>query len=347
MANRFWVPGGNGVWASITNWSATSGGSSGATAPTSSDAVSVNASSGTSPAITVSSSDCLSIDFTGAITPSIIFSGNLNIFGNATFISTITTSGSFGWNFASTSTGRTITWNGYVSTAITTFTGVGGGWTFQDAITHGATFSHTSGTLDTNSKACSFFVFQSTGALARVLNLGTSAITASSTWSINGSNLTVNAGTSEITLTSTGLFPAFGGLTWNNVTFNGAQSTLSDSSTFNIITIGAGKILRGSAGTNQTVNDIISNGSAGSLASLRSSTAGTPMTITKTSGTLAFNWMAIKDVTVTGGATFNAYNSTDSGGNTGINFLAGYAHKILGQLITKINGLLPTKVNKV
>jgi len=37
MADRYWVTGGNGVWTSTGNWSATSGGSSGASVPTNSD----------------------------------------------------------------------------------------------------------------------------------------------------------------------------------------------------------------------------------------------------------------------------------------------------------------------
>jgi len=46
MANRYWVSGGTGNWNSTTNWSATSGGASGASVPGSSDAALLNASSG-------------------------------------------------------------------------------------------------------------------------------------------------------------------------------------------------------------------------------------------------------------------------------------------------------------
>jgi hypothetical protein len=45
MATRYWVPGGTGVWTSTTNWSATSGGPSGASIPTYLDDVVWNASS--------------------------------------------------------------------------------------------------------------------------------------------------------------------------------------------------------------------------------------------------------------------------------------------------------------
>jgi hypothetical protein len=46
MAARFWVTGGTGNWNSTTNWSATSGGASGASVPGSSDTAALNANSG-------------------------------------------------------------------------------------------------------------------------------------------------------------------------------------------------------------------------------------------------------------------------------------------------------------
>jgi hypothetical protein len=46
MANRFWVTGGTGNWNDTSNWSATSGGASGASVPGSSDAALLDASSG-------------------------------------------------------------------------------------------------------------------------------------------------------------------------------------------------------------------------------------------------------------------------------------------------------------
>ena len=46
MANRYWVTGGDGNWNSTTNWSATSGGASGASVPGAADAALLDASSG-------------------------------------------------------------------------------------------------------------------------------------------------------------------------------------------------------------------------------------------------------------------------------------------------------------
>jgi hypothetical protein len=54
---------------------------------------------------------------------------------------------------------------------------------------------------------------------------------------------------------------------------------------------------------------------------LQSSIAGNPSFVTKSSGTVnAFN-MHIRDIHCSGGATFNAYNCVDLGGNSGWNFL--------------------------
>ena len=54
MANRYWV-GGTGTWdnASTTNWSATTGGASGASAPTTADTVFFDTNSGTAVTVTV------------------------------------------------------------------------------------------------------------------------------------------------------------------------------------------------------------------------------------------------------------------------------------------------------
>ena len=46
MANRYWVTGGDGNWNSTTNWSATSGGASGASVPGAADTATFDASSG-------------------------------------------------------------------------------------------------------------------------------------------------------------------------------------------------------------------------------------------------------------------------------------------------------------
>jgi hypothetical protein len=108
MADRYWV-GGSGTWDSVStgNWSATSGGAPGASAPTSVDSVFFNASSG-SPNVSISGATCLDWNHTA---------------GNATFdfgFSSVNVHGSLTWSagttlfnggtlfFAATSGARTV-----------------------------------------------------------------------------------------------------------------------------------------------------------------------------------------------------------------------------------------------
>jgi ribosomal protein S9 len=65
MAARFWVTGGTGNWSSTTNWSATSGGASGASVPGSADTATFNASSGAGTATVDSSVTIQTLTMTG------------------------------------------------------------------------------------------------------------------------------------------------------------------------------------------------------------------------------------------------------------------------------------------
>ena len=65
MAARFWVAGGTGNWSSTTNWSATSGGASGASVPGSADTATFNASSGAGTATVDSSVTVQTLTMTG------------------------------------------------------------------------------------------------------------------------------------------------------------------------------------------------------------------------------------------------------------------------------------------
>lgn len=94
MANRYWV-GGSGTWdnTSTANWSSSSGGATGASAPTSSDAVFFDANSGASAVVDVTATAACS---TSSIDKSDI---NLSLSGNATFSNTMTlTSGTLTLN---------------------------------------------------------------------------------------------------------------------------------------------------------------------------------------------------------------------------------------------------------
>ena len=65
MADRFWVTGGTGNWNSTTNWSATTGGASGASVPSTSDTATYDASSGAGTATLDISPDIQTLTMTG------------------------------------------------------------------------------------------------------------------------------------------------------------------------------------------------------------------------------------------------------------------------------------------
>lgn len=86
MANRYWVAGGTGNWNSTTNWSTASGGASGASVPSTSDAALLDASSGSGTVTldispTIQSLNC--VGFTGTLA---FGSQNITLNGNASTI---------------------------------------------------------------------------------------------------------------------------------------------------------------------------------------------------------------------------------------------------------------------
>ena len=119
MANRYWVNGGNGLWNNSNNWSATSGGASGASAPTLGDDIYFdgNGNSNCQTATGVSydyKSLNISSGYTSTITLGHIITINgtygsavLEFGANATLVAT-------GANYINVTSGVTIRSNGYV-----------------------------------------------------------------------------------------------------------------------------------------------------------------------------------------------------------------------------------------
>jgi hypothetical protein len=100
MADRYWVSGGTGNYNSTTNWSDTSGGASGASVPTASDAVFFDSNSGAGTAIINVASLALSLNTTG-FNGTLRFNSNLTVSGDVTIgVST---------NFSNTSGTPTLT----------------------------------------------------------------------------------------------------------------------------------------------------------------------------------------------------------------------------------------------
>lgn len=229
MAARFWV-GGSGTWdaTTTTNWSATSGGAGGASAPTSADDVTFNSSSGASPTVTIGTNAVcnnitISAPTSGTLTFAFSTTGVLSFNGNWTNPATL---------FATTGTGASLGSGGtvYTGSGASTFTSNGyssptnlvvntstGSLTLASALTKtSASYLYiVSGSFDTAGYTMSLGRFIS-NANANTQNvfLRNSTVTVSVNITLSGTNLNFAAGTSSITYS--------GGA--QNITVNGPSS---------------------------------------------------------------------------------------------------------------------------
>jgi len=343
MADRYWV-GGTGTWdgTSTTNWSASSGGATGASVPTAADNVffDVNSNVGTGAfTCTMATTPRVCNDFTasgldGTMTLAGISIG-LNVSGSLTFQATnfIRTYGGF-TTFNATTTGKTVTTNG-VSFAGVSFNGVGGGWTLGSALTCTGTFQVETGTIDTSASgnyAITANFFSASTFSARTINLNASTITLNTVgtaWNMSiSTNATLNAGTSTINLSSAGSAFVGGGLTYYNVAFTSTTitpSSITGPNTFNNLSVTA----PATAGTtsltfasNQTINGTLSTtGTAGNQrVFFASATYGIGFTLTVNS-VPSLTDADFRDIYVIGtAAPISGTRIGSRGNNSGITF---------------------------
>ena len=309
MADRYWV-GGTGTWdaTTTTNWSATSGGAGGASAPTSADNVIFNSASNATLYTVTVGTDAACADLTAAgptsgnVTFSLGATAVINCHGSMTLPATgLTWTGVSGClvTFRATTTGKTVTTNG-VSLASTniTFDGVGGAWALGSALTATGTFTVTNGTFDSANYNITYTGIASSNSNIRSITLGSSTVTLTGSAVLTfttSTNLTFNAGTSSIVCS--GASPTFvgGGQTFYNVSFTSAASgitTINGANTFNNLTFTS----RSTTGlrfvtlsANQTVNGTLTLGASNTAIrriNVQSDVVGTQRTITL-NGTLA------------------------------------------------------------
>ena len=344
MATRYWVLG-SGTWdtTTTTNWSTTSGGAGGASAPTSVDDVIFDANSnvGTT-AFTVTmgaTANCLSFSTGGAggaldgvMTFNSPASANLNVYGSFTLPASNLTwapTANLNLNFASTTTGNTITTNGVnLGPTVTNFTGVGGEWTFGSAFAIATALNIFAGTLNTANYSSLSNTFNSIGTLTRTLNLGSSTVTAAySVYSFNftSTGLTFNVGTSTLVVSGGGAF-AGAGLTFYNVSFTSTTLgvTITGANTYNNITFASRSsgLAAITITGNQTINGTLTQ-PVGTIAGVNrtqfvSSTYGTPYTIT--AAVVSLVDCDFRDITGAGAASWTGTRIGDMRGNSGITF---------------------------
>ncbi|GAA4309758.1 T9SS type A sorting domain-containing protein [Nibribacter koreensis] len=175
-----------------------------------------------------------------------------------------------------------------------------------------------SGSLLTNNKEIVTGSFYSTSTTVRSLNLGSSTIIGLSVWSITATNLTLEASNSFLNFNNPATAHTFtgGGKVYNNVSFNGATTTVNNSNTFKMVTVAGGKTLNLQSGQKQTMEELVTS-SIAPLTTLKSSSMGSSA-LAISSEEFCSDYLAIQNVTVSGTATFYAgTNSTLTGTTTG------------------------------
>jgi hypothetical protein len=279
MANRYWV-GGTGTWdtTTTTNWSASTGGASGASVPTAADSVFFD-QAGTYTVTCTGALACLDITVSaGTVTFAQGTSPTLDVRGSMLLLAGTVWNMGGTLTFSSTTTGRTVTTNGVtINASSTRFFGTGGGWTLGSALTLGYSQGLTvvEGSFNTGNYNVTCGPFTISGTSTRSVTLGSSTISIGNgntggTWiATTVTGLTFSAGTSTITTAQSTFTFTGGGLTYNNlsITSGGSAKSIGGANTFNNLTVAAPS----SAGVtpvtfaaNQTINGTLSTtGTAG------------------------------------------------------------------------------------
>lgn len=335
MADRYWR-GGTGTWdaTTTTNWSATSGGAGGASAPTSSDNVFFNSlSNATAYTVTVTgTASCADMTMAGPLSGNVTWagSGSLNVAGSMTVAATgITRTYNGVLTFTATTTGKVITIGQAIGGSIV-FNGIGGGWTLGSALSSSFAITLTAGTFDTSSASnyaltCTQLLCASASTCALNLNASTVSITSFSVSTFTGTGFTLNAGTSQINFTTTSSTSiTSSGRTFYNVAFTGAGASgisisINGANTFNNLTFtapGISTVQTAIFSANQTINGALTASGATQVRRvfLRSDVLGTARTLTLANATTLSN-VDIRDIT----AATSAITATSSGGNCGGN----------------------------
>ncbi len=280
---------------------------------------------------------------------------SLKIYGSLKLISAMNFSFQGLVYFEAVTTGKTITTGGKQFINNVYFQGAGGEWIFLDDFSTTNSIYLYNGHLNTNSFKlnCSSLNTSPSNPAVRSLTLGSSLITLSSTsssaLSIYNDNFTFSAGTSQINFTGNGgglyvstYFGSYSILTFNNIEFTNTAGTsriyynnnygnliinkavfkshgqLQGNFTFNDLVFSKGKTYELEAQQTQTIiNSLTAIGTCNLTINIKSLTSGSQANISKSSGNVIVDYVALRDINATGGATFIANNSVDVSNNSG------------------------------
>ena len=317
MANRFWV-GGSGTWdtTSTANWSATTGGASGASAPGAADVALFDANSGTG---TVTLGETVSVfrvswtNYAGSFDPATF---EINCVGDGA--TSLWASGTTATYLATPTVN--FTYSGANSRTIASLGTSSGARVINANITAGTGAFTLTGTSYINNFNCTGY----SGALTAAAIFVNGNLTFSSTMTFAASTSAISfAQAGSKTITTNGLlidrpisFPS---------TASGGVWTFTDA-----LTQGATRAFTFTAGTIKLKNGVTTTvgtfGTSGTTQRfLQSSVSGSQATLSQASGTVNARNLTIQDINATGGATWNAFTNRrniDDGNNDGWNFLS-------------------------
>lgn len=349
---RYWV-GGQGNWdTTTTHWSASSGGATGASVPTSADAVVFNSASGSAnyganiSTAYINIVRCASITATAPSSGNFSFggsgSGPIAIHGSVSFAASgvaITSSGYSGAIILAGNSTYTFNTGGITCGNNITVNGIGSTWTLGSLLNSASyTLTVTNGTFASSTFALTVKTLAASTTNTVGINLGSSTVSLqsidfqSSTASTMPIGLTFTAGTSSISMAppSTSNFYG-GGKTFYNVSFTaqGIATNFYGANTFNNLTFtnpASAGITPITLYADQTVSGTLTIAGSASYQRnfLQSDTLGTTRTLTV--ATLASSQADIdfRDITVAGtAAPISGTRFGDCKGNSGITFVAG------------------------
>jgi len=289
------------------------------------------------------------VDFTG-------FSGILGtalflVWGSLTFSAGMTNTATTNvLTMCATSGSKTVTFNGTTLNRPLTFgeNASTADWTLQDAVIldTARTLGLAHGTLNANNKNVTAGAFSSASTNTRILNMGTGTWTLTGTGTIwntsTFTNLTINEQSSTIVLSNTSASTKTFSTNqhtqnYPSIVFAGGTGAfiMGASSYYNWSNTGSPMTIQLGIGTTTIRGSFLVQGTASNLVNLNSSTDGSQRTLSKASGVVRVDYLSIKDIAATGGATWYAGpHSINVSNNTGWIFGYGvsYSYQVLSSL---------------
>lgn len=338
MANRFWVAG-SGNWSDTNHWSTTSGGATGASAPTSIDSAIFNTlSSATSYTVGLDTGlQCLDITASAPATGTLTLDnspgfGSLQVYGNMSFATGVNFANGVQINGYATSGTKTITSGGVDYTNISAFglgqNGPGATYQLVDNINlPNTTLEITDCSFDANGKNITCLSFQVDYATQpNIITLSNTTITCGYFLTVGPPDYDPKPTTYKVdglTVKSPGsgadLYILTYGRNFNNLWLTGSGGAIifQTDSVWNDIKVDTPPhTLSFLAGIKTTLNTLTADGTPGNLNVLTSS--GQYFLLGKNS--VAQSYLNIDHAVVSPDGSWTVTNGTDSGSNTGINF---------------------------